>query len=101
MLQWQILEAEGVAVPEEVPCILQVVSEYLKEPCPITTLSGSQGPIHAEGLKHSHGDKGEGKGRRDAHQVNLSHEVSVVLESPLLLQAPPTGRVWAGTRSSG
>uniref|UniRef100_A0A3B5APJ6 LON peptidase N-terminal domain and RING finger protein 1-like n=1 Tax=Stegastes partitus TaxID=144197 RepID=A0A3B5APJ6_9TELE len=39
----KILEAEGVAVPEEVPCILQVVSEYLKEPYPITTLSGSQG----------------------------------------------------------
>uniref|UniRef100_A0A3Q0S534 LON peptidase N-terminal domain and ring finger 4 n=1 Tax=Amphilophus citrinellus TaxID=61819 RepID=A0A3Q0S534_AMPCI len=65
----KILEAEGVSVPEEVPCILQVVSEYLKEPCPITTLSGSQGPIHAEDLKHSHGDKGEGKGRRDGHQV--------------------------------
>lgn len=65
----KILEAEGVEVPEDVPCILQAVSEHLKEPCPITTLGGSQGPVHAEGFKHPHGDKGEGKGRRDTHQV--------------------------------
>ncbi|XP_069552962.1 LON peptidase N-terminal domain and RING finger protein 1 [Brachyistius frenatus] len=65
----KILETVGMSVPEEVPCILQVVSEYLKEPCPITTLSGSQGPTHMEGLKHPHGDKGEGKGRKEAHQV--------------------------------
>ncbi|XP_029972156.1 LON peptidase N-terminal domain and RING finger protein 1 [Salarias fasciatus] len=65
----KILEAEGVAVPDEVPCILQVVSEYLKEPCPITTLSGSQGPTHAESLLHPHhGEKAE-DGRREAHQV--------------------------------
>uniref|UniRef100_A0A3P8X375 LON peptidase N-terminal domain and ring finger 4 n=1 Tax=Cynoglossus semilaevis TaxID=244447 RepID=A0A3P8X375_CYNSE len=44
----QILEAEGVTVPEDVSCILQVVSEYLKEPCPIT--------------------KTESKGRRDTRQ---------------------------------
>lgn len=74
-LQWQILEAEGVEVPEEMPCILQAVSEYLKEPCPITTLGSSQGPVHAEGFKHPHGDKGEGKGRRDTHQVNISYVV--------------------------
>ncbi|XP_069026874.1 LON peptidase N-terminal domain and RING finger protein 1 [Embiotoca jacksoni] len=65
----KILETVGMSVPEEVPCILQVVSEYLKEPCPITTLSGSQGPTHMEGLKHPHGDKGEGKRRKEAHQV--------------------------------
>lgn len=62
-------------VPEDVPCILQAVSEHLKEPCPITTLGGSQGPVHAEGFKHPHGDKGEGKGRRDTHQVNISYIV--------------------------
>ncbi|XP_071373790.1 LON peptidase N-terminal domain and RING finger protein 1 isoform X2 [Centroberyx affinis] len=64
----KILEAEGIAVPEEVPCILQVVSEYLKGPCPITSLSGSQGPTHPEGLKHPLGGEGEGDGRREAHQ---------------------------------
>lgn len=65
----KILEGEGIAVPEEVPCILQAVAEYLKEPCPITTLSGSQGPTHTESLLYPHGEKGEGKVRRDAHQV--------------------------------
>uniref|UniRef100_UPI003AAD150C LON peptidase N-terminal domain and RING finger protein 1 isoform X2 n=1 Tax=Centroberyx gerrardi TaxID=166262 RepID=UPI003AAD150C len=64
----KILEAEGMAVPEEVPCILQVVSEYLNGPCPITSLSGSQGPTHPEGLKHPLGGEGEGDGRREAHQ---------------------------------
>ncbi|TMS17817.1 LON peptidase N-terminal domain and RING finger protein 2 [Larimichthys crocea] len=65
----KILEAGGVAVPDEVPCILQVVSEYLKEPCPITSLSGSQGPTRPEVLKRPpHGDEGEGKGNREAHQ---------------------------------
>uniref|UniRef100_A0A3Q3IS34 Uncharacterized protein n=1 Tax=Monopterus albus TaxID=43700 RepID=A0A3Q3IS34_MONAL len=64
----KILEAEGVAVPEEVPCILQVLCEYLKEPCPITSLSGSPGPTHPEALKHPYGDEGEGKGRRETHQ---------------------------------
>lgn len=58
-----------MAVPEDVSCILQVVSEYLKEPCPITSLGGSQGPAHTEGLKHMHGSDREGKGRREAHQV--------------------------------
>lgn len=57
-----------MAVPDEVSCILQVVSEYLKKPCPITSLSGSQGPTHTEGLRHPQGDDGEGKGKRDAHQ---------------------------------
>uniref|UniRef100_A0A3P9HGD5 LON peptidase N-terminal domain and ring finger 1 n=1 Tax=Oryzias latipes TaxID=8090 RepID=A0A3P9HGD5_ORYLA len=40
----KILEVEGVAVPEDVPRILQVVSDYLKASCPITSLSSSQGP---------------------------------------------------------
>uniref|UniRef100_A0A668AUQ9 LON peptidase N-terminal domain and ring finger 4 n=1 Tax=Myripristis murdjan TaxID=586833 RepID=A0A668AUQ9_9TELE len=66
----KILEAEGMAVPEEVPCILQVVSEYLKEPCPITSLSGSQGPTHPESLKHPLGDEGESDGRREVHQAS-------------------------------
>ncbi|XP_067104320.1 LON peptidase N-terminal domain and RING finger protein 1 [Osmerus mordax] len=53
----KILEAEGMAVPEEVHCILQVVSEYLKEPCPITSLGGSQGPTHSHTHTHTHTHK--------------------------------------------
>lgn len=49
-------------MPEEVPCILQLVSEYLKEPCPITTLSGSQAPTQGE-TKQPNVD------RRGAHKV--------------------------------
>ncbi|KAK5865077.1 hypothetical protein PBY51_016269 [Eleginops maclovinus] len=62
----KVLEAEGRAVPEEVSCILQVVSEYLKGTCPITSLSGSQVPTHPD--NQVCGDEGEGKGRREAHQ---------------------------------
>ncbi|XP_041846136.1 LON peptidase N-terminal domain and RING finger protein 1 [Melanotaenia boesemani] len=58
----KILEVEGIAVPEEVSCILQVLTEYLNEPCPITTISGSQGPVHGE-------SKHPSEGRRDAHQL--------------------------------
>ncbi|KAM9741289.1 LON peptidase N-terminal domain and RING finger protein 1 [Menidia menidia] len=63
----KILELEGIAMPEEVTCALQVVSEYLKEPCPITSLSGSQGPTQGEG-KHPHG------GRREGHQGQMKHD---------------------------
>lgn len=59
-----------MSVPDEVSCILQMVSEYLKEPCPITSLSGSQGPTPSDGLKHPQGDDGEAKVRRQANQVN-------------------------------
>ncbi|XP_010766689.1 LON peptidase N-terminal domain and RING finger protein 1 isoform X1 [Notothenia coriiceps] len=62
----KILEAEGRTVPEEGSCILQVVSEYLKGTCPITSLSGSQGPTHPD--KQACGDDREGKGRREAHE---------------------------------
>ncbi|XP_036424897.1 LON peptidase N-terminal domain and RING finger protein 1 isoform X1 [Colossoma macropomum] len=46
----KILEAEGMAVPEEVPRILQVVAEYLRDPSPITS---SVGPSLSEGLQCS------------------------------------------------
>eukprot|EP00064_Thunnus_orientalis_P012283 superscaffoldBa00001867_g12318 len=65
----KILEAEGMLVPEEGSRILQMLSEYLKEPCPITSLSSSQGPTHPEVLKHPHGDEGEAQERREACQV--------------------------------
>lgn len=77
--KWQILETEGVAVPEEVPSILQLLSEYLKEPCPITSLSGSQGPTHPEGLIHPGGDEMESNGRREAHQVSWLGECTGIL----------------------
>lgn len=64
-VEWlQILEVEGVAVPEDVPRILQVVSDYLKASCPITSLSSSQGPAQSEG-KHPLQE------RREAQQVKL------------------------------
>ncbi|XP_068181629.1 LON peptidase N-terminal domain and RING finger protein 1 [Antennarius striatus] len=59
----KILESEGIVVPDEVSCILQVASEYLKQPCPITSLSGSQGLA-----QHPHEVEGEGKERRETHQ---------------------------------
>lgn len=57
-------------MPDEVSCILQVVSDYLKDPCPITSLSGSQGPTHPESVKHPHGEDIETRVRREEHQVN-------------------------------
>lgn len=74
---WQILEAEGMAVPDEASCILQLVSEYLKGPCPITSVSDSQGPSHPEGFKHLCGD--EGKGRREVHQVSWVRRMLMAL----------------------
>ncbi|XP_038124127.1 LON peptidase N-terminal domain and RING finger protein 1 [Cyprinodon tularosa] len=59
----KVLQVEGIAVPEEVPCILQLVSDYLKEP-PITTLSGSQAPTQGEG-------KNPNMERREAHKVKI------------------------------
>lgn len=67
----QILEVEGMSVPDEVSCMLQMVSEYLKEPCPITSLSGSQGPSPCEGLKQTQADDTAAKVRRQANQVKL------------------------------
>lgn len=63
----KILEAEGVAVPEELPGMLQVVSEYLKEPFPITSLSSSQGLAYHDAL--SHPQVADGKARREPIQV--------------------------------
>ncbi|XP_028816469.1 LON peptidase N-terminal domain and RING finger protein 1-like [Denticeps clupeoides] len=36
-----ILEAEGMVVPDDVPQILQLVSEFLSGPCPVTSLMPS------------------------------------------------------------
>lgn len=73
----QILEAEGISAPEEVSCMLQVVSDYLREPCPITSLSGSQGlSSYHEGLKHPQGDDRDPKSRREAHQASkVKHDI--------------------------
>lgn len=61
-------------MPEDVSCIIQVVSEYLKDPCPITSLSESQGPTHPEGLKRPQGDVDGGNGRREAQQVRSADD---------------------------
>ncbi|KAJ8014917.1 hypothetical protein DPEC_G00020750 [Dallia pectoralis] len=52
----KILEAKGISVPEEVPQILQVVSEYIKEPCPPITSLCPAGPTHnhVHNLAHNH-----------------------------------------------
>lgn len=65
-------------MPDEASCILQVVSDYLKDPCPITSLSVSQGPTHPESLKHPHEDDVETRVRREAHQVNSTQCLLVV-----------------------
>nr|XP_040031527.1 LON peptidase N-terminal domain and RING finger protein 1 isoform X3 [Gasterosteus aculeatus aculeatus] len=75
----KILEVEGMAVPDEVSCILQVVSEYLRGPCPITSLSGSQGPSQPKGLKHPRGEGVEGKEGRAAHQQDMGTECCLSL----------------------
>lgn len=76
-------------MPDEVSCILQVVSDYLKDPCPITSLSGSQGPTHPESLKHPQGDDTETRERREAHQVNSTqclYVMFVMLAGCVLMQ---------------
>ncbi|KAL2077566.1 hypothetical protein ACEWY4_027070 [Coilia grayii] len=55
----KILEAEGMSVPDEVPEILQVVSDFLQEPCPITS---SVGPPHGDCLRHAPEDGVRGRG---------------------------------------
>lgn len=68
----QILEAEGMLVPDELSCILQLVSEHLREPCPITSLSSTQGPAQHEGLTHPSGNGRKTSGRRQVQQVNTT-----------------------------
>ncbi|KAL6117925.1 uncharacterized protein ACO6RY_15619 [Pungitius sinensis] len=75
----KILEVEGMVVPDEVSGILQVVSEYLRGPGPITSLSGSQGPSQPKGLKHPRGGGGEGKEGRAAHQHDMGTECCLSL----------------------
>lgn len=72
IFQLQILEAEGMLVPDELSCILQLVSEHLREPCPITSLNSTQGPAHHEGLVHPAGNGIKTSGRRQAQQVNTT-----------------------------
>ncbi|XP_037118261.1 LON peptidase N-terminal domain and RING finger protein 1 isoform X1 [Syngnathus acus] len=60
----KILEAEGISVPEEVSCIMQVLADYLKASYPVRSLSGTQ-VTQLEALNYPHGNA-EGKARRDA-----------------------------------
>ncbi len=67
LIRMQILEAEGMAVPEEVPQILHVVSEYLQNPCPITS---SVSPSCPDGQRYSHNNA---EGQSDPGQVRCLH----------------------------
>ncbi|XP_055783559.1 LON peptidase N-terminal domain and RING finger protein 1-like isoform X2 [Salvelinus fontinalis] len=50
----KILETEGMSVPEEVPQILQVVSEYLRGHCPPITILFPEEPTHSHTHSHTH-----------------------------------------------
>lgn len=93
IFQLQILEAEGMLVPDELSCILQLVSEHLREPCPITSLSGTQGPAPHEGLVHPAGNGRKTSGRRQAQQVNTTRpeRSRTLLRVEALTVAPSSG----------
>lgn len=93
IFQLQILEAEGMLVPEELSCILQLVSEHLREPCPITSLGGTQGPAHHEGLVHPTGNGRKTSGRRQAQQVRTTRpeRSSTLLWVEILTVEPSSG----------
>lgn len=69
----QILEAEGMAVPEEVPRILHVVSEYLQDPCPITS---SVSPSCTDGQRYTHNNA---EGQSETGQVRCEHSTNAVV----------------------
>eukprot|EP00063_Salmo_salar_P079538 XP_014054373.1 PREDICTED: LON peptidase N-terminal domain and RING finger protein 1-like isoform X2 [Salmo salar] len=50
----KILETEGMSVPEDVPQILQVVSEYLRDHCPPITVLFPAEPAHSHTHSHTH-----------------------------------------------
>ncbi|XP_051505768.1 LON peptidase N-terminal domain and RING finger protein 1-like [Myxocyprinus asiaticus] len=58
----KIFEAEGMAVPEEVPQVLRVVAECLQDPCPITS---SEGPSCTDGQLFPHNNA---EGQTDSDQ---------------------------------
>ncbi|KAG9346779.1 hypothetical protein JZ751_007097 [Albula glossodonta] len=69
----KILESEGMMVPEEIPRLLQVVSDYLSDPCPITS---SVGPSHGEGPRLSPDEDGDGNGQREKRLCKTKHTTS-------------------------
>ncbi|XP_077466610.1 LON peptidase N-terminal domain and RING finger protein 1-like [Stigmatopora argus] len=66
----KILEAEGISVPEEAACIIQLLGEYLKASYPITSLSGTL-VTHPDDLKHPHGNV-VSNNKRDAYQLRAA-----------------------------
>ncbi|RXN07373.1 LON peptidase N-terminal domain and RING finger 1-like protein [Labeo rohita] len=68
----KILEAEGMAVPEEVPRILHVVSEFLQDPCPITS---SVSPSCPDGQRYSHSNA-EGQSDPGQNATKVKHGTS-------------------------
>ncbi|XP_026081456.1 LON peptidase N-terminal domain and RING finger protein 1-like [Carassius auratus] len=68
----KILEAEGMAVPEEVPRMLHVVSEYLQDLCPITS---SVSPLCPDAQRYSHNDT-EGQSDPVQNATKVKHGTS-------------------------
>ncbi len=73
LIRLQILEAEGMAVPEEVPQILHVVSAYLRDPCPITSSVSFSCP---DGQRYSHNNA---EGQSDPGQVRCLRTALMLL----------------------
>lgn len=61
----QILEAEGMSVPDEVPEILQLVSDFLQQPCPITSSVDTQ-----QGDRKRRASEDGDRGRGDLTRVS-------------------------------
>uniref|UniRef100_A0A672N3P3 LON peptidase N-terminal domain and RING finger protein 1-like n=1 Tax=Sinocyclocheilus grahami TaxID=75366 RepID=A0A672N3P3_SINGR len=68
----KILEAEGMAVPEEVPRMLQAVSEYLQDLCPITS---TVSPSCPDGQRYSHNNT-EGQSDPVQNATKVKHGTS-------------------------
>ncbi|XDV37286.1 hypothetical protein PO909_006910 [Leuciscus waleckii] len=68
----RILEAEGMPVPEEVPRILHVVSEYLQDPCPITS---SVSPSCTDSQRYTH-NSAEGQSDAGQNATKVKHGTS-------------------------
>ncbi|XP_036404912.1 LON peptidase N-terminal domain and RING finger protein 1 [Megalops cyprinoides] len=60
-----ILEVDGVTMPEDTARLLQVVWEYLRDPCPITS---SVGPSQGDGPRLARDEEVDGDGQGDTVQ---------------------------------
>ncbi|XP_063046733.1 LON peptidase N-terminal domain and RING finger protein 1 isoform X2 [Engraulis encrasicolus] len=74
----KILEAEGMSVPDEVPEILQLVSDFLQQPCPITSSVDSQQGDRKRRASED-GDRGRGDLTRAAASAKLDSSTECCL----------------------